>query len=42
MKRNGDIVKSYRREVNLQTKVVRDKTIYTRKSKHKSVHSSAG
>lgn len=33
--RNQDIIKNYRREINLQTKSIRDKTVYTRKTKHK-------
>ena len=35
-KRDGNIVKNYKREVNLQTKVIKDKTKYTRKDKHKN------
>jgi hypothetical protein len=35
MKRDKSIEKSYRREINLRTKVVKDKTKYSRKSKHK-------
>ena len=34
-KRNGDIVKSYKKEINLNTKVVKSKKQYTRKQKHK-------
>lgn len=33
--RNGDILKSFKREINLKTKVVKDKTKYSRKNKHK-------
>jgi hypothetical protein len=32
--RNGDILKSYKREINLQTKSVKSKKKYTRKQKH--------
>ena len=35
-KRDGNIVKNYKREVNLQTKVIKDKSKYTRKAKHKN------
>jgi len=34
--RDENIKKSFTREINLQTKVVRDRTKYTRKTKHKS------
>lgn len=34
-KRDLNIVKNYKREISLQTKVVRDRTKYTRKQKHK-------
>ncbi|WP_257007027.1 hypothetical protein [Helicobacter pullorum] len=34
-KRDLNIVKNYQREISLQTKVVRDRTKYTRKQKHK-------
>lgn len=30
--RNGDIIKSFKREINLSTKVVRDKSKYCRKA----------
>lgn len=33
--RDPFIIKSYKREINLQTKVEKDKTKYSRKSKHK-------
>ena len=33
--RNVDIIKSFKREINLSTKVVRDRTKYSRKIKHK-------
>jgi len=33
--RNVDIIKSFKREINLSTKVVRDRTKYYRKIKHK-------
>ena len=35
MKRNVDILKNYKREINLQTKVIKNKKAYTRKNKHK-------
>ena len=34
-KRNGDILKSYKKEINLSTKSVPCKKKYTRKQKHK-------
>lgn len=34
--RDGNITKNYRREINLQTKAIKDKTKYTRKEKHKN------
>ena len=34
-KRNGDILKSYKKEINLSTKSVKSKKDYQRKSKHK-------
>ena len=34
-KRNGDIYKSYKREINLNTRTVKNKTWYNRKIKHK-------
>lgn len=37
-KRDLNIVKNYKREISLQTKVVRDRTKYTRKQKHKKVN----
>ena len=33
-KRNGDIVKSYKKEINLNTKVVKSKKDYKRKNTH--------
>lgn len=36
MKRDVSIIKSYKREINLRTKVVQDKKKYTRKKKHKA------
>ena len=33
--RNQDIVKSFKREINLNTRIVKDKTKSTRKEKHK-------
>ncbi len=35
-KRNFHILMNYERVIDLQTKVVKDKTKYTRKQKHKS------
>lgn len=35
-KRDQTIQKSYRREINLQTKVVKDKSKFSRKTKHKN------
>lgn len=35
--RNGDVLASYKREINLQTKVIKDKKKYSRKKKHKSI-----
>lgn len=34
-KRNGDIIKSYKKEINLQTKSVKSKKDYQRKQKYK-------
>ena len=34
MKRDGNIRKNYRREINLQTKQVKDRSKYRRKQKH--------
>lgn len=34
-KRNGDILKSYKKEINLQTKSVKSKKDYQRKPKYK-------
>ena len=33
--RDGNIVKNYKKEINLQTKIIKDKPKYTRKIKHK-------
>lgn len=33
--RDGNIVKNYKREINLQTKVIKNKKAYNRKLKHK-------
>ena len=33
--RDLNIVKNFKREINLRTKVIKDKTKYTRKEKHK-------
>lgn len=35
MKRDNAIQKSFRKEINLQTRIVKDKKSYTRKMKHK-------
>jgi hypothetical protein len=35
--RDINIIKNYKREVNLRTKVKRSKKVYTRKCKHKNV-----
>ena len=37
-KRNGDIIKSYKKEMNLNTKSVKSKKDYKRKQKHKGVY----
>ena len=34
--RDGNVLKSYKREICLQTKVVQDKSKYSRDKKHKS------
>jgi len=34
--RDKNIVKNYKREINLQTKVIKDKKKYSRKAKHKN------
>lgn len=34
-KRNGDIIKSYKKEIDLKTKVVNPKKRYNRKEKYK-------
>ena len=36
-KRNLDVLQSYRREINLGTKIVKSKKKYTRKLKHKKI-----
>ncbi|WP_267891862.1 hypothetical protein [Helicobacter mesocricetorum] len=36
IKRNKAIIASYKREINLQTRFVRDRSKYTRKVKHKA------
>ena len=33
--RDYNILKNYKREINLKTKVIRDKSKYSRKTKHK-------
>lgn len=35
MKRDPNILANYQRKINLQTKVVKDKSKYSRKEKHK-------
>lgn len=35
--RNTDIIASFKREINLATKVVKNKKFYTRKLKHKNL-----
>lgn len=35
MRRDGNIIKNYRREINLQTRRMKNKKAYTRKEKHK-------
>ena len=40
--RDGNVLKSYKREICLQTKSIKDKTKYTRKEKHKSEYSVRG
>ena len=35
-RRNGDILKSFKREINLNTRVIKSKKEYTRKVKHKA------
>ncbi len=42
MKRDTSIQKSFRREINLQTRSVTDKKFYTRKLKHKKGSSQEG
>ena len=37
-KRNGDIIKSYKKEINLNTKSVKSKKEYKRKQKHKGTY----
>lgn len=34
--RDFNILKNFKREINLKTKVIRDKTKYVRKEKHRS------
>ena len=36
--RDFNILKNFKREVNLQTKSVKDKTKYTRKAKHRKTN----
>ena len=36
VKRDKNIEQSYKKEINLNTKVVKSKRAYTRKTKHKS------
>lgn len=37
-KRNGDILKSFKKELDLKTKVVKSKKDYKRKEKHKGTY----
>ena len=37
-KRNGDILKSYKKEINLNTKSVKSKKDYKRKEKYKGTY----
>ena len=37
-KRNGDIIKSYKKEIDLKTKAVKSKKDYTRKEKYKGTY----
>ena len=37
-KRNGDIIKSYKKEINLNTTSVKSKKDYKRKEKHKGTY----
>lgn len=37
-KRNGDILKNFKKEIDLSTKVVKSKKDYKRKQKHKGVY----
>ena len=34
--RNGDIVKAYKKEINLSTQTIKSLKVYSRKTKHKS------
>ena len=33
--RNGDIVKAYKKEINLSTQTIKSLKVYSRKTKHK-------
>jgi len=35
--RDGNILKSYKKEINLRTKIIRDKKKYSRKQKYRGV-----
>ena len=35
MKRNIDILKAYKREIDIRPKIIKSKKIYSRKQKHK-------
>ena len=37
-KRNGDIIKSYKKEINLNTKSIKSKKDYKRKEKYKGIY----
>lgn len=37
-KRNGDILKNFKKEIGLSTKVVKSKKDYKRKQKHKGIY----
>ena len=37
IKRDGNILKSLQREINLNSRVVKNKKVYSRKQKHRSL-----
>lgn len=37
-RRNGDILKNFKKEIDLSTKVVKSKKAYSRKEKHKGTY----